>query len=91
MRGADLTTFMCRPSGNLGTSNSWKPLGLSRRVMGLLYLYVGTITPGLAIVIRNTCSCNGLKGLPFIQHFANHAVVSRISVRPNISLISENA
>jgi len=35
--GADnLTIFMCRLSGNLGTSDSWNPQGLSRPVMGLL-------------------------------------------------------
>jgi hypothetical protein len=38
--GADnLTTFMCRLSRNLGASTSWNPQGLSRPVMGLLYLY----------------------------------------------------
>jgi len=35
-----LTTFMCRLSWNLGASASWKPQGLSRPVMGLLYLYL---------------------------------------------------
>ena len=39
MRRADnLTTFMCRLSWNLGASTSWNPQGLSRPVMGLLYL-----------------------------------------------------
>jgi hypothetical protein len=38
--GADnLTTFMCRLSRNLGASTSWTPQGLSRPVMGLLYLF----------------------------------------------------
>jgi hypothetical protein len=31
------TTFMCRLSRNLGAS--WNPVGLSRPVMGLLYLF----------------------------------------------------
>ena len=31
---------MCRMSWNLGTSPSWNPQGLSRPVMGLLYLYL---------------------------------------------------
>jgi len=31
---------MCRLSWNLGASNSWNPQGLSRPVMGLLYLYL---------------------------------------------------
>ena len=40
MRRADnLTTFKCRLSWNLGASTSWNPQGLSRSVMGLLYLY----------------------------------------------------
>jgi hypothetical protein len=40
-----LTTFICRMSWNLGPSNSWKPIGLSRPVMGLLYLYLYVGTP----------------------------------------------
>jgi hypothetical protein len=36
----NLTTFMCWMSWNLGTSTSWNLLGLSRPVMGLLYLYL---------------------------------------------------
>jgi len=41
VRSADnLTTFMCRLSWNLGASASWKAQGLSRPVMGLLYLYL---------------------------------------------------
>jgi hypothetical protein len=40
VRRADkLTTFMCRLSWNLGASTSWNPVGLSRPVMGLLYLF----------------------------------------------------
>jgi hypothetical protein len=35
-----LTTFMCRLSRNLGASTSWNPVGLSRPVTGLLYLYL---------------------------------------------------
>jgi hypothetical protein len=34
----NLTTLMCQLSRNLGASTSWNPLGLSRPVMGLLYL-----------------------------------------------------
>jgi hypothetical protein len=34
----NLTTFMCRLSRNLWASTSWNPKGLSRPVMGLLYL-----------------------------------------------------
>ena len=32
-------TFMCRFSWNLGATTSWNPQGLSRPVLGLLYLY----------------------------------------------------
>ena len=35
----NLTTFMCQLSWNLGVSTSWNPQGLSRPVMGWLYLY----------------------------------------------------
>ena len=35
-----LTTFMCRLSWSLRASTSWNPQGLSRPVMGLLYLYL---------------------------------------------------
>ena len=35
----NLTAFMCRLSWNLGASTSWNPQGLSRPVMGLLYLF----------------------------------------------------
>ena len=40
---------MCRLSWNLGTSTSWNPQGLSRPVMGLLYLYLNICTG------RNPC------------------------------------
>jgi hypothetical protein len=40
VRRADLSTFMCQLSWNLGTSTSWNPQGLSRPVMGLLYLFI---------------------------------------------------
>ena len=42
-RAENLTTFMCRLSWNVGASTSWHPLGLSRPVMGLLYLYMDII------------------------------------------------
>ena len=38
----NLTTFLCRLSWNLGTLTSWNPLGHSRPVTGLLYLYHGS-------------------------------------------------
>jgi hypothetical protein len=36
---------MCRLSKNLGASTSWNPKGLSRPVMGLIYLYLCTEYP----------------------------------------------
>jgi hypothetical protein len=39
-RPDNLTIFMCRLSWNLGASTSRNPMGLSRPVMGLLYLYL---------------------------------------------------
>jgi hypothetical protein len=39
-RADNLTAFMCRLFWNLGASTSWNPQGLSRPVMGLLYLYL---------------------------------------------------
>ena len=39
-RADNLTTCMCWLSWNLGASTSWNPRGLSRPVMGLLYLYI---------------------------------------------------
>ena len=37
-RADNLTTFMCQLYWKLGVSTSWNPQGLSRPVMGLLYL-----------------------------------------------------
>ena len=39
-RADNFTTFMCRLSWNLGASTSWKPRGLSRPVIGLLFCSV---------------------------------------------------
>jgi len=39
-RSDNLTTFMCRLSWKLRVSTSWNPQGLSRPVIGLLYLFV---------------------------------------------------
>ena len=36
----NLTTFMCWLSWNLGAWNFWNPQGLSRLLMGLLYVYI---------------------------------------------------
>ena len=42
-RADNLTTFMCRLSWNLGVSTSWNSQGLSRPIMGLLYLLTDEI------------------------------------------------
>jgi hypothetical protein len=39
-RADNLTIFMCRLSWNLAASTFWNPQGLSRPVMGLLYLHL---------------------------------------------------
>ena len=39
-RADNLTTLKCRLPWNLGASPSWNPQGLSRPVMGLLYLLI---------------------------------------------------
>ena len=53
-RADNLTTFMCRLSWNLGASASWNPQGLSRTVMGLLYLFTVLCTAQIeALFIMN--------------------------------------
>jgi len=39
-RAGNLTTFICQLSWNLEASTSWNPQGLSRPVMGLLFVYI---------------------------------------------------
>ena len=43
---------MCRLSWNLGASASWNPQGLSRPVMGLLYLFTAQICTSISCVFR---------------------------------------
>jgi hypothetical protein len=50
----NLTTFLCRLSRNLGASTFWNPKGLSRSVMGLLYLFLYTTIRGKIPVSRQT-------------------------------------
>ena len=59
---ADLTTFMCRLSSNLGASTSWNPQGLSRPVMGLLYLFLFLLpekNKNIGVKIYKTCDKPG--------------------------------
>jgi hypothetical protein len=45
------TTFMCRLSITLEASTSWNPKGLSRPVMGLLYLFTVLYVPYRLILV----------------------------------------
>jgi hypothetical protein len=58
-RSDNLTAFTCRLSWNLGTSISWNPKGLSRPVMGLLYLSIGTVGRNEVCVYREVKELNG--------------------------------
>ena len=51
----NLITFMCWLCGNLGASNSWNPLDLSRPVMGLLDLYLYFISQLSFVTFRCYC------------------------------------
>src|SRR5215475_14309547 len=51
-RADNLTTFMCRLSGHLGASTSWNPQGLSKPVMGLLYLYLFLLFPEIKLKLK---------------------------------------
>jgi hypothetical protein len=53
-RADNFTSFMCRLSWNLEASFSWKPQGLSRPVMGLLYLLP------LLISVRGWANANSI-------------------------------
>jgi hypothetical protein len=57
-RANNLTTSMYRLSWNLGTSTSWNPQGLSRPVMGLLYVY--RIFLLLLRILLSTCFVRSL-------------------------------
>jgi hypothetical protein len=58
-RTGNLTTFMCRLSWNLGASSFWDSQGLSRPVMGLLYLYYySTITTTTCTTTTTTTNNN---------------------------------
>jgi hypothetical protein len=51
-----VTTFKCWLSWNLRSSTSWNPMGLSRPVMGLLYLLATTMT----FQMYQTCTTHAL-------------------------------
>jgi len=73
VRTADnLTTFVCRLSWNLGASTNWNPQGLSRAVMGLLYLYLlhRPVSGHLSNTCFIFCSHKHRWHLPFIGFLA---------------------
>ena len=84
MRRADnLTTFMCRLSWNLGASTSWNPQGLSRPVMGLLYLlsslscdmifiYCNLVSTGWQWPVNQTCKCFARTGTTMKMQWRGH-------------------
>jgi hypothetical protein len=58
----NVTAFMCWLSWNLGASTSWNPQGLSRRVIGLLY-----VTVDVVVLFTSWCTGSSLAGPPFRQ------------------------
>jgi len=52
LRADNLTTFRCRLSWYLGASTSWNPLGLSRPLMVLLYLYLNVLITRVRYVYK---------------------------------------
>jgi hypothetical protein len=62
-RADSLTTLMCRLSWNLGVSASWNPQGLSRQVMGLLYLSVSLYTREWYTTSQSNNTPSSLRGL----------------------------
>ena len=71
-------------SRNLGTLTSWNPLGLSRPVTGLLYLYlvVHSTAPSILVTLKNISVRDLISGPPVIcqrrRKYENH--ISHISV-----------
>ena len=76
--GADLTTLMCRLSWNIEASTSCNPHGLSRPVIGLLYLLlqaIARILPQINTRFHNvTCalSTKSLQSGLLITSLKNH-------------------
>jgi len=55
---------MCRLSWNLGASTSWNPQGLSRYVMGLLYIYTYLFTPWSRVLLEKLTGFQLVKKFP---------------------------
>ena len=58
-RAENITTFVCRLTWNLGAWTFWNPLGLSRPVMGLLYLSPVFVNPYVPMHF-DTVQCNAV-------------------------------
>jgi hypothetical protein len=56
---------MCQLSRNLGASTSWSPKGLSRSVMGRLYLSLGP--PLVFRAPAQFCVCSGYRAATFVS------------------------
>jgi len=69
-----MTIFRCRLSSNLGASTSWNPQGLSRPVMGLLYLLFQVCFVVYLLVLLFIICCNRYK--VFVQQLK---ICSRLS------------
>jgi hypothetical protein len=82
------TTFKCRLSRNLGASTSWNPVGLSRPVMGLLYLLFffyltllwGTFSICPAVNTLSSAPCSEAPSAFFLQltHFPQHPALRHL-------------
>ena len=67
-RADNLTTFMCRLSWKLGASASWNPQGLSRPVMGSLYIYL--------LPQKHTCIIRGSRHNPGLVKCSTHVLIA---------------
>ena len=73
-RADNLTTFMCRLSWNLEASTSWNPQGLSRPVMGLLYLFSTSSFLFILTLFQQRSMCLLLRQSQSCQRKKWHAV-----------------
>ena len=74
----DVTTFMYRLSWNLGNSTSWNPQGLSRPVLGLLYLYILSVYTNLSFINQKNGSLHWPLGLSEV--LANQITLKHLSL-----------
>jgi len=91
VRKADnLTTILCRCHENLGTLNSWKPLGHSRPVTGLLLI---SCTSGFSFLINNRSMVEkriGLRGsllICFIKWSPSNNGILKYVVAGSVTLL----